>query len=82
MSTGDKGNSRHRRDPVAFTGVQGNDLRVIVVQDSGQGIQNRTAELIHVRLSGEAWSASAEFAVAGVVALRANEDEGNPYPYR
>jgi hypothetical protein len=81
VSTSDKGNSRHRRDPVAFTGVQGNDLRVIVVQDSGQGIKDSTAELIHVRLPGETWSASAEYAFACVVALRANEDKGNPYPY-
>ena len=81
MSTSDERNSRHRRNPVLLGGVQGNDLRVIVVQDSREGIQNCTAELIHVRLSGEAWSASAEFAFAGVVALGANEDKGNPYPY-
>jgi hypothetical protein len=81
VSTSDERNSRHRRDPVAFTGVQGNDLRVIVVQDSRKGIKDSAAKFVHVRLSGVGRSASAEFAFAGVVALGANEDEGNPYPY-
>jgi len=52
-----------------------------VVQDARKGIKYGAAKFVDVRLAGVAWSASAEFALAGVVALRANEDEGNPYPY-
>jgi hypothetical protein len=82
VSTSDERNSRHRRNPVLLGGVEGNDLRVIVIQDSGKGIKDGTAELIHVRLAGVGRNASAECAFAGVVALRSNEDKGNPYPYR
>jgi hypothetical protein len=53
-----------------------------VVQDSGQGIKDGAAKFVDVRLAGVGRSASAECAFAGVVALGANEDEGNPYPYR
>jgi hypothetical protein len=52
-----------------------------VVQDARKGIKYGAAKFVDVRLAGVAWSASAEFAFACVVALRANEDEGNRYPY-
>ncbi len=81
MSTSDERNSRHRRNPVALTSVQGNNLRVIVVQDSRKGIKDGAAKFVDVRLAGVGRSASAEFAFAGVVALGANEDKDNPYPY-
>ena len=82
MSTSKKGNSRHWYVPVALGGAQGNDLRVIVVQDSAKGIQNAAAQFVDVRLTGVAWSASAECAFTGVVALWASERKGNHYPHR
>lgn len=82
MSTRKKRNSRHWYIPVAFGGAQGNDLRVIVVQDSAKGIQNAAAQFVDVRLAGVAWSASAEYAFACVVALGASERKGNHYSHR
>jgi hypothetical protein len=52
-----------------------------VVQDSRKGIKDGAAKFVYVWLAGVSWSASAEFAFAGVVALWANEHEGNRYPY-